>query len=160
MNIVLGLTWMDSAKVLAISFGLLLVTVAALRELRGRPRWLGQVGFVVTGIALVWLAISVAVEFWTFPWGSYELDFDRPLPKYGGLAQTIGSLTLATGFLFLAIDLGRNRVLPIWIGVALVVGALTTIYLTPVLPIPGLAWLLLGAALLRKSRSKLVPHGT
>lgn len=154
-RIVLGLTWMDSAKFLVIPFTLLMATMGALRARRGRPSWLGRVGFAVTKGALALLTVGVALEFWAFPWGSYAQDFDEPLPKYGGLVQTLASLAFTVGALLLAFDLSRNRVLPIWIGLILVVGAVTTIYLTPVLPVPGLAWLVLGAVLWQKSRSSL-----
>jgi len=154
-EIVLGLTWMDSAKFLVVPFALLVATMGALRARRGRPRWLGRAGFAVTNGALALLTVGVGLEFWAFPWGSYEHGFDEPLPKYGGLVQTLASLALTIGALLLAIDLSRSRVLPIWVGLALVVGAVTTIYLTPVLPVPGVAWLVLGAVLWQKSRSDL-----
>ena len=55
----------------------------------------------------------------------------------------------------LAFDLARNKQLPIWVGIVLVVGAATTIYLTPVLVVPGLAWLMLGAYLWWAGRPRL-----
>ena len=97
---------------------------------------------------------GVALEFWSFPWGSYAEDFDEPLPSYGGLVQILGNLALTVGSASLAVELGRRRVLPYWLGLVLVTGAATTFYLTPVLPVPGLAWLVLGAYLLRASRSE------
>ena len=154
-EIVLGLTWMDSAKFLVIPFALLVAAMGALRARRGRPGWLGRAGFAVTNGALALLIVGVALEFWAFPWGSYAKDFDEPLPEYGGLVQTLASLAFTIGALLLAFDLSRNHALPIWVGLTLVVGAVTTIYLTPVLPVPGLAWLVLGAVLWQKSRSNL-----
>ena len=160
-KIVLGLTWMDSAKFLVIPFALLVVSVSALRRQREALRWLGRTGFAVTNGALALLIVGVALEFWAFPWSSYARDFDEPLPRYGGLVQTMASLAFTVGATLLAVDLSRNRVLPIWIGLVLVVGAATTIYLTPVLPMPGLAWLALGAVLWQKSRSnRVVPPGS
>jgi hypothetical protein len=146
MDVVLGLTWMDAGKFLVIPFALLFPVTAALGA-RGRTLGrLGRAGSVVT--------YGVALEFWSFPWGSYAEDFDEPLPTYGGLVQILGSLALTVGSASLAVELGRRRVLPYWLGLVLVTGAATTFYLTPVLPVPGIAWLVLGAYLLRASRSE------
>ena len=95
--------------------------------------------------ALAALIVGTALEFWSFPWGSYAQTFDEPLPRYGGVVQTLASFALTLGAVLLAVALGRGRVLPVWTGLVLVAGAMTTFYLTPVLPFPGLAWLALGA---------------
>jgi hypothetical protein len=154
MDVVLGLTWMDAGKFLVIPFALLFPVTAALGA-RGRTLGrLGRAGSVVTYAALVAVIAGVALEFWSFPWGSYAEDFDEPLPTYGGLVQILGSLALTVGSASLAVELGRRRVLPYWLGLVLVTGAATTFYLTPVLPVPGIAWLVLGAYLLRASRSE------
>ena len=146
-EVVVGLTWMDAGKFLVLPFAALLVTVATLRHRRGRPGRLGRVGFAVTNGALVALIVGVALEFWSFPRGSYAEDFDEPLPTYGGLVQSLASLAFTGGAVLLAIDLARSRALPRWMGLVLVVGAATTVYLTPVLVVPGLAWVALGAYL-------------
>jgi hypothetical protein len=80
-EIVLGLTWMDSAKFLVIPFGLLMATMGALRARRGRPGSLGRAGFAVTSSALALLIVSVALEFWTFPWGSYAQGSTSRFPS-------------------------------------------------------------------------------
>ncbi len=151
--LVLGLTWMDSAKFLVLPFALLFATIAALDGQRSRHRRLGRAGLGVTYGALTALIIGVALEFWTFPWGSYAEDFDDPLPTYGGLVQTLASLALTVGVTLLAFDLARRGLLPIWIGIVLVLGAATTLYLTPVLPAPGIAWSVVGVYLWYAGRS-------
>jgi hypothetical protein len=153
MHVVLGLTWMDSAKFLVVPFGLLIVAIAALGDRRGRPGRLRRAGFAVTYAALVGLVIGVALEFWSFPWRSYAKDFDEPLPAFGGLVQTLASLAFTAGAALLAVDLRRSRASGWWMGVVLVVGAATTVYLTPVLVIPGIAWLVLGVSLRATDRS-------
>ena len=155
-QVVVGLTWMDSGKFLVLPFALLLIAMAGLRERRRATSRIGRAGGAVTTGALVALVVGVALEFWTFPWGSYAQDFDEPLPTYGGLVQTLASLAFAVGAALLALDLCRSGALPIWVGITLVVGALTTVYLTPVLPIPGLAWLALGLYLWSARRARHV----
>jgi hypothetical protein len=152
-EVVLGLTWMDSGKLLVVPFVVLGAAVAALHARRGRPGRLGRLGFAVSYAALAALAVGAALEFWSFPWGSYTQDFDEPLPTYGGIVQTFASVALTVGMTLLAVDLGRSGVLPVWMGLVLVPGAATTLYLTPVLPVPGLAWVVLGAFLWLTGRS-------
>jgi hypothetical protein len=156
-ELVIGLTWMDSAKFLVVPFALLAFVVVSLRARRGQPGRAGRAGFAVTYAALALLVVGVALEFWSFPWGSYAEDFDEPVPRFGGLLQTLASLAFAVGTVLLAIDLRRGGVLPVWVGAVLVVGAVTTIYLTPVLPAPGVAWLALGAFLWRAGRDYALP---
>jgi hypothetical protein len=148
---------MDSAKFLVVPFGLLIVAIAALGDRCGRPGRLRRAGFAVTYAALVGLVIGVALEFWSFPWGSYAQDFHEPLPTYGGVVQITSSLVFTVGVAVLTVDLGRARALPVWIGLVLVGGAATTFFLTPVLPLPGLAWLVFGAYLWRSGRARLAP---
>jgi hypothetical protein len=153
MEIVVGLTWMDAGKLLVVPFALLIAPVASLGRRRVRPGRLGRVGLAVTYGALVALVIGVALEFWSFPWRSYAKDFDEPLPAFGGLVQTLASLAFTAGAALLAVDLRRSRASGWWMGVVLVVGAATTVYLTPVLVIPGIAWLVLGVSLRATDRS-------
>jgi hypothetical protein len=152
-EVVLGLTWMDSGKLLVVPFVVLGAAIAALHARRGRPGRLGRLGFAVSNGALAALFVGAALEFWSFPWGSYTRDFDEPIPTFGGVVQTLASVALAAGMALLSVDLGRSGVLPVWMGLVLFLGAATTIYLTPVFPVPGLAWVVLGTFLWLTGRS-------
>ena len=57
----------------------------------------------------------------------------------------------------LSVDLVRAKVIPIWVALVLIFGGLTTVYLSPVLWMPGVAWLVLGMVLWPKSVKKMEP---
>lgn len=143
----LGLTWLDSAKFLVGPLILLLIAMVSLYMRRERPGLLGKVGFVVTVTGLGGLIVGTALEFWSFPWGSYAVGFDAPLPSIGGLIQALSTLIFTVGLIVFNIDLVRAKVVPWWAAPVLVLGGLTTFFLTPAIWLPGVAWLLLGLVL-------------
>ncbi len=154
-RLLFGLTWLDSGKFLVLPLILLLVGIVSLYVRRGRPGWLGRIGFAVTVAGLVGLIVGTALQFWFFPWGSYAVGFEDPGPHHiGGPIQPISTLVFTVGLIVLNIDLVRAKVMPLWAAPVLVLGGLATFFLTPVNPLPGLAWLLLGLVL--QSR-RLVP---
>ncbi len=154
-RIFLGLTWLDSGKFLVLPLILLLVGIVSLYVRRGRPGWLGRIGFAVTVAGLVGLIVGTALQFWFFPWGSYAVSFEDPGPhQVGGPIQPISTLVFTVGLILFNIDLVRARVMPVWAAPMLVLGGLTTFFLTPAGWLPGLAWLLLGLVLwLRRDRA-------
>jgi hypothetical protein len=148
MRLLLGLTWMDSAKFLVIPALLLILVIVSLAGRREHPGRLGHVGGIVTGVSLAFLSLGIAMEFWPFPWGAYTVSFEEAaLPQIGGLIQTLSSLVFTFGLLVFNIDLVRAKVLPIWAALVVIVGGLTTFFLTPASWLPGVAWLLLGIVL-------------
>ena len=147
MRIVLGLTWLDSAKFLVVPLMLLFPGILGLYRQRGRPGILGRIGFIGTVVGLSFLILGAAAEFWAFPWGSYAVGFEAPQPRVGGVIQALTSLVFTLGLILFSVDLVRAKVLPIWAAPVVVLGGLTTFYLTPVSWFPGLAWLLLGSVL-------------
>lgn len=154
MNLVAGLTWMDSGKVLVPVLALVFAGLASLYQRRQRPGRLGRVGSAITFGGLGLLIVATALEFWTFPWGSYDVTFEEATGFLGsnasGAIQALASMVFTLGLVLLAADVTRARVIPIWVAPVLIVGGLTTVFLSPGFWMPGAAWLVLGWVLLRQ----------
>lgn len=147
MRTALGLTWMDSSKFLVLPFLLLIPPAVKLSESSGGRR-ASSLGFVITLTALGLLIAGVALQFWPFPWSSYEVSFEsRSGASIAGPLQPISSLVLALGLALLAGGAARRRLIPWWSVPIVVLGALTTFFLTPAGWLPGCAWLVLGLTL-------------
>jgi hypothetical protein len=147
MGVLLGLTWLDSAKFLVVPLILVLIGIVTLYGLREHPGPLGRIGFVVTVVGLGLVIVGTALEFWLHPWGSYAVSPASGLPRVGGALQGLSTLIFTIGLILFNIDLVRARVMPVWVAPILVLGGLTTFWLAPAGWLPGLAWLLLGFVL-------------
>jgi len=154
MVLVGGLTWMDSSKFVVLLLLLVLFALASLYQRRECPGRLGRTGSTLVFGSLGLLIIATALEFWTFPWGSYEVTFEEAQGLAGsntsGAIQALASLVFTLGLIVLAVDLVRAKVIPIGVALVLVIGGLTTVYLSPVMWVPGVAWLVLRIVLWQK----------
>jgi hypothetical protein len=144
MRLALGLTWMDSGKVLPLAFLLLAPGVAVVTSRAGRAedRAALVTGRVVLAL-LVALAVCTVLEFWPFAWGSYAETFESKggLVDVGGFLQAMCSALAAVAVLVLGIVSRRTRVLPVWLALVLAVGFGGTFFITPAFLVPAAAWL-------------------
>lgn len=145
----LGLTWMDSAKFLVVSFLAVLLALYLSAKV-GRPlsRW-GRLAWGASLAVVAVQVVGVALQFWPFPWGSYRVTFEARsgFTSVGGPLQAVASLLGVLLLALAAVALAQAGAVRLWVVPVLAVGMLTTFYLTPASWVPALAWLLMAVAL-------------
>ena len=151
MNLVAGLTWMDSSKLLVLPLALVLAALTTLLQPQFAAGLIARIGAGVTIGGLILLIVMTAIEFWIFPWGSYAVRFEDANGLLGsnlaGALQAATSMVFTLGMVISTIQLVRVGRLRWWAAAVLVLGAFFTVYFSPVFLVPAAAWVMLGLLL-------------
>jgi hypothetical protein len=145
-RIVLGLTWLDTGRLIAPSLALIGVAIVALARGARQPAVTATAIVALIGVAVA--STGIVLGFWTQPWGTYAgASRETGVAAIGGAVVIAGSLLLAVGVVAFAIAAARARVLPAWLALLVAVGAITAVpwlYEAPQGIGFGVAWLVVG----------------
>jgi hypothetical protein len=148
-RIVLGLTWLDSGRLIAPSLALVGVAIVALAQGARQSAVTSTAIVAVVGVAVA--ATGIVLGFWTQPLGTYAgASRETGVAAIGGAVVIVGSLLMAAGIVAFAIAAGRARLLPNWLALLIAVGAISAVpwlYEAPQGIGFGVAWLVAGVYL-------------
>jgi hypothetical protein len=149
-----GATWMDSGKFYVVVYALLLLCVIFLFRARSHSSPFTKAVFALVTGSLAIVSVGTVIQFWPFPFGSYELSFEQsPLARVGGIVQALATLAFALTLVPFGIGLVRERVIHWWLIPLMVIAAISGFFLTPANFIPGVGWIAVGVALLARKET-------
>jgi hypothetical protein len=150
-NIVLGLTWLDSGKLIGPSVSLAAVAVwmVAASSASHTLRRVAVMAFAAMALA----AVGAFVGFWSQPFGTYAgASRDVGAGALGGGIVFVGSALMAASLIVFAAVAARTRALPVWLATIVGLGALLAVpwlYESFQGVVFGIAMLVLGVERLR-----------
>jgi hypothetical protein len=143
MGIWLGMTWMDSASLLALAYLLLVPGVVLLLRTARRDssrRAPSVLGWLAVG-SLLLAAVATLVEFRVWEWGTYDGTFDGTTSPLW-IAGPVRSIASAVVLTIALTGLASMSPVPVWLVAVLAIGTVSTFFVGgPLPPVPGLAWL-------------------